>query len=148
MRLLIMIGAVCLCGAQAQANVGDYCAAYARDFADHVQKQDPQWQHRFDNAESACMLRFTTTEQPVVKAKPKKTAARKPAAAVVTPLPEPKPEPKPEPEKQVAKAIPKLESGTPEWTTYCKKKYVSFDEKKGTYLSKTGIERKCLVTAD
>jgi BA14K-like protein len=41
-----------------------------------------------------------------------------------------------------------LQPGSPAWVDYCKRKYVSFNEAKGIYLSKTGIERKCLVTAD
>ncbi len=131
------------------ATVADYCAAYARDFADHVEKQNPLWQHRYDNAEASCQLRFTSDEKPTLKAKQKtkKIAAKKPATPVVTAAPLPKPKSEPE-QQQVAKAVPKLLQGSPEWTEYCKKKYVSFDEAKGTYMSKTGIERKCLVNAD
>jgi BA14K-like protein len=131
------------------ANVADYCAAYARDFANHVDKQNPQWQHRYDNAEASCVLRFTSDEKPVPNVKPKarKVTAKKPVAPVVTTAPEPKPEPEAAP-PQVAKAVPKLLPGSPEWTDYCKKKYVSFNEATGTYMSKTGIERKCLVNAE
>lgn len=136
-----------LTATHSEATVADYCAAYARDFADHVEKQNPQWQHRYDNAEASCTLRFTTDEKPVVKTKQKtkQVGDKKPATpkVVVATEPETKPEP-----QQLAKAAPKLLQGSPEWTDYCKKKYVSFNEAKGTYLSKTGIERKCLVTAD
>jgi hypothetical protein len=131
------------------ATVADYCAAYARDFADHVEKQNPLWQHRYDNAEASCQLRFMSDEKPALKPKqkPKQVAAKKPAAPVVTAASPPKPKSKAEPQK-VAKAVPKLLQGSPEWINYCKKKYVSFDEAKGTYLSKTGVERKCLVNAE
>ncbi len=145
MRLITLIGATLIMTSQAQATVGDYCAAYARDFADQIKKQEPQWQHRYDNAEKSCMTRFTSEVQPTPKvkkpAKPKQVSAPKPSAPVVTPEPNPAPE-------QVARATAKPKPGTPEWTDYCKKKYVSFNETKGTYLSKTGIERKCLVTAE
>ena len=42
----------------------------------------------------------------------------------------------------------KPEPGTPAWIAYCTRKYVSFDAAKGTYLSKTGTARKCLITND
>jgi BA14K-like protein len=149
MRLIMLIGAMLILTSQARATVSEYCAAYARDFADQIQKQEPQWQHRYDNAEKACLSRFTSDVPPIAKvkqkAKPKQVTARKPSAPVVTPEPVAKAEAAPE---QIAKAVPKLQPGSPEWTDYCKKKYVSFNETKGTYLSKTGIERRCLVTAE
>jgi hypothetical protein len=151
-KLVVAAGLVFIAPFSAHANVPDYCAAYARDFADLGKKSD-DWQRRHDDAQSSCITRFSafTTTPVKAKPKPKVVAASKPAQ----PKPEPKPEPKPGPKietppetKVVAKSIPKLEAGTPEWLAYCKQKYVSFDESKGTYLSKTGIERKCLVTAD
>lgn len=147
--LAVGMGFTVFTAAQSGATVADYCAAYARDFADHVEKQNAQWQHRYDNADASCQLRFTSDEKPVVKIKPKakQVLAKIPTAPVVTAVPEPKPKPEAEPQ-QAAKAAPKLLQGSPEWTAYCKKKYVSFNEAKGSYLSKTGIERKCLVTAD
>ena len=69
------------------------------------------------------------------KAKP--VLVKTQVAPVVTAVPELQP-------KSNAKPL----QGSPEWAAYCKKKYVSFNEAKGSYLSKTGIERKCLVTAD
>jgi hypothetical protein len=145
-KFFVMLSVTLLSSSQSYATVADYCAAYARDFADHVEKQNPQWQHRYDNAEASCQLRFTSDEKPAPKTP--QVSTKKPATAV-TANQKPKPKPKPEAAaQQIAKAIPKLLEGSPEWTAYCKKKYVSFNEAKGTYLSKTGIERKCLVTAD
>jgi hypothetical protein len=128
----------------ARADVKDYCAAYARDFADHVQKQNAEWQSRYDNAEASCVQRFSSDAVPEPKTKPKvKTAvSKKPPKVVPAPVEEPAPE------TRAIKPAAKLEAGSPEWIAYCEKKYVSFDATKGTYLSKTGIERKCLVTAD
>jgi hypothetical protein len=147
MRLILSIAILTTVSVNVQAAVEDYCRAYAQDIADQVDQQSPRWKTRFNNAEKSCLFRFTTTIQPTVKAKPKpKLVAIK---KTVEPTPPPKPELKPETEtKVVAKAVPQLEPGSTEWTDYCKKKYVSFDETKGTYLSKTGVERKCLVTAD
>jgi hypothetical protein len=143
MRLIALFGATLILTSQAQATVGDYCAAYARDFADQIKQQEPLWQHRYAIAEKSCLLRFTSEEPPIAKVK-QKTKSKlvvkpKPPAPAVTPQPAP---------EQVAKATAKPQPGSPEWTDYCKKKYVSFNEKKGTYLSKTGVERKCLVTAE
>lgn len=131
----------------AQADVAEYCAAYARDFADQSDKQLFNWQRRYDNAEASCTERFANdVAKPArVKSKPKPQVAKVKAK----PAPAPKlKEPTEAPQQQAAKAIPKLTAGSPEWTAYCKKKYVSFNEAKGTYLSRKGIERKCLVTAD
>jgi BA14K-like protein len=130
----------------ARADVKDYCEAYARDFADLVKKEDPDWQVRFDNAEAMCTERFSTevVVEPKAKPKPKvqKAASKKPPKVAPAPIDEPAPETK------AIKPVGKLEPGSPEWTAYCEKKYVSFNASKGTYLSKSGVERKCLVTAD
>jgi BA14K-like protein len=151
MRFVTAIGVTLVVINPAQATVNDYCAAYARDFADHVKKPDPQWQHRYDNAEASCLFRFTTDAKPTVKtkAKVKQAATKKPPVAPPAPVeaapPPPPVEPAPEP---AAKVKPKLTPGSPEWTDYCTKKYVSFNAATGTYLSKSGKERKCLVTAE
>jgi cell division septation protein DedD len=132
----------------AKADVADYCAAYARDHADQGAREKPIWQKRYDNALQTCGEQFSLKEPVAIAKKPVK-----PVIKVVAEKPKPveKSETPVEPDtakpKKVA-AIPNLEAGSPEWVTYCKNKYVSFNEEKGTYLSKTGIERKCLVTAD
>ena len=129
---------------EAHADVKDYCAAYARDFADHVQKQSAEWQPRYDNAEASCLARFSYDVTPASKTKPKikKAVSQKPPKVAAAPVEEPPSE------TQTIKPSAKPAAGSPEWITYCQKKYVSFDAAKGTYLSKSGIERKCLVTAD
>jgi BA14K-like protein len=129
---------------EAHADVKDYCAAYARDFADLVKKQDPDWQPRYDNSEASCLQRFSQDVTPELKTRPKiKTAvSKKPPKVALAPVKETAPE------SQAIKSPAGLTPGSPAWTAYCEKKYVSFDASKGTYLSKTGIERKCLVTKD
>lgn len=149
MRLLILHLTFFVLTIPAQANIPDYCAAYARDIADQGEKSN-DWQRRHDDAQASCTTRFSAFAAVPAKAKPESKPKPKPVA--ITKKPEkPKAEAKietPPETKVVAKAVPKLESGSPEWTAYCKGKYVSFVESKGTYLSKTGIERPCLVTAD
>jgi BA14K-like protein len=143
-KFVLSAGLLFVTPVMAHANIPDYCAAFARDYADMGEKST-DWQRRHDDAQSSCITRFSAFAATPVKAKPKLKVV-----AVAKPI-EAKSEPKKElpPEtKIVAKSIPKLETGTAEWISYCKQKYVSFDEGKGTYLSKTGVERKCLVTAD
>jgi len=57
------------------------------------------------------------------------------------------PEEKPQ-EQAAAAPAEKPVLGTPAWKAYCARKYVSFNPDKGTYQSKTGVERPCLVTSD
>ena len=150
MRLALAFLMIGVASIPAQAGVADYCAAYARDFADKVPQQEPQWQHRYDNAEQSCLFRFAVETNPVVKEKAKAKVVVASKATAPAPRPKAKPvvETPAEPEQKVAKAKPNLVPGTPEWVAYCKNKYVSFNEAKGTYQSRTGVERKCLVTAD
>jgi BA14K-like protein len=132
----------------AAADVADYCAAFARDHADQRAREKLIWQKHYDNALQTCGEQFSSQEPMAVVKKPKKQAVK-----VVPDKPKPVAKAKPAveplaPEPKKVASIPNLKSGSPEWVKYCKNKYVSFNEAKGTYLSKTGIERKCLVTAD
>jgi BA14K-like protein len=161
MRYVGIIMGLVFCASQAHAEVKDYCAAYARDVADELPLKEPNWQRRHDNAEKDCLQRFAVTTPVPLKEKPKRVVKSKPPTV---PVSKPKPEvPKPKAvvatkladkptekpvEQKAAKIIPKLEPGSKEWLEYCEKKYASFDATKGTYMSRTGIERKCLVTAD
>ncbi len=149
----------------------DYCAAYAVDFANVGPDDQAIWQERFDNASKDCLIQYTTPKSPPkleakvntkLKVKPVAVAVKikKPAKVVavrkvlakpiVTPVAI-----KSKDVKKVAAAEVKIVSevkkpapGTPAWIEYCTRKYVSFDAAKGTYLSKTGLARKCLITAD
>lgn len=139
----------------AKADTADYCAAYARDFADAGKRNEAIWQHRFGNAKSACLLQFTAVAR--VAAKPKAVipvAAKFKADVAASINPEAvlaKPITKPAKKEQVAMvkaAGQKPEPGSDAWLDYCDNKYASFNRETGTYMSRTGIERRCLVTAD
>lgn len=147
------------------ATPDDYCAAYAVDFANAGPDDQAIWQKRFDNASRDCLAQYAApkleaqiTTKP--KIKPVAVKIKKPAKLVAVPKVLAKPIVTPaaiktKDVKKVAvaevKIIPatkKPEPGTPAWIEYCTRKYVSFDAVKGTYLSKTGIARKCLITND
>jgi BA14K-like protein len=134
---LVMLGFGAV-ASPALADKSDYCAAYARDFADARSKDKPMWQHKYQIAQTACMAEPQNAEVakpvPVKKAVPKNVAPPviPPEPVVVLPSP---PTPK----------ASKLVAGTPAWNDYCSKKYTSFNLKTGTYTSRTGVERKCLA---
>ena len=177
MRRLFFVFGLALLAQPASADVQDYCAAYARDFADLRPKNRDIWQQRYDSANADCVEQFSgspavTAETPKVKMKT--VAPRRPApvtaevAAPAAPVEvrkktktkKPVVEEKPsaevasvegataEPTAKVAGAKPKLAPGSAAWLDYCERKYTSFNRAKGTYLSKTGVERKCLITTD
>ncbi len=132
----------CIMAAPANATKADYCAAYARDFADARATDKALWQHKFDIAQASCMA--PPKPVPVVKivapkAKPK-------IQEVMEIPPEPTPDPVPVIEKPTIKLRLVLEPGSAAWNVYCGKKYTSFNPVTGTYKSRTGVERKCLVT--
>ena len=145
--------ALCLASTPALADKAAYCKAYARDFADQSSPEQAQWQHKYQIAIDACLAKHSTTQTKPVALRPK-------TKNVVTVSPAPKPvvveQTKPMSKPAVvatAKPVviaeanpPLLIAGTPEWNDYCSKKYVSFNSKTGTYQSKTGVERKCIVT--
>lgn len=140
-RLAQVSLAVLLIAVEASATPQDYCAAYARDFADQGTKV--QWQSRKDNALADCLLTVSPVATPAPQSvvKPKPVAAAKPIAlseaveAVTTP-------------EKIATSKPILATGSIAWLDYCEKKYASFSRTTGTYISYKGVERKCLVTAE
>ena len=139
MRMLIGLG-VLMCvaiGSPVMADKPDYCAAYARDFADARSKDKPMWQHKYDIALAACMAEPKQAE--TIKPAIVKKRAEKAEAPQDIP-----PEPKIA-ETSVPARPAKLVAGTAAWNDYCSNKYTSFNVKTGTYKSRTGVERKCLV---
>jgi BA14K-like protein len=141
LRIIVLAGLTVATSTTSFADKTDYCAAYARDFADSRTHDKPIWQHKYDIALAACLaepqkaeiVKPVVIKKPVVKVQPAPIIPPEPAVA------------------EVATAKPakfkRPEPGTPEWNDYCTKKYTSFNAKTGTYLSHTGVERKCLVTA-
>jgi BA14K-like protein len=164
MRRVFFVIGLALFAQPAIADVQDYCAAVARDFADLRPKDRDIWQQRYDNASADCIEQFsapalTAAAPPKPRKKLVAVAPSKPQPVASKVIPKPKSK-KPttevatvegttaEPTAKADVAKPKPVVGGPEWLDYCTRKYTSFDKKKGTYLSKTGVERKCLVTAD
>lgn len=149
----ILLIALCVASAPAFADKAAYCKAYARDFADQSSVDQTLWQHKYQIAIDACLAKHTSVQPKPMVFRPK-TKNMVPAAPAPKPVvvEETKPVPKPE---VVATAKPVIKSeakpagliaGSAEWNDYCAKKYVSFNAKNGTYQSKTGVERKCLVS--
>ena len=162
----------------ASAAPEDYCKAYAIDFADAAKRGTPWWQQRFSDAEKACLLQFTFDDpepesppvaeaaaEPDPQVEPEPAAEPEPAPVKVAKAKvKRKPKPKVEPvatepaADDVAAAVveptaaprkkPKLKVGSEAWNDYCTRKYNSFNRKTGTYTSRSGVERRCLVTAD
>jgi BA14K-like protein len=108
-----------------------YCAAYARDFADARAKDKVLWQHKYDITLQSCMGDPKPTIERV-----QAVAKKKPVAKIA--------EPTPAPVVQIASPV----AGSADWNIYCANKYTSFNPKTGTYMSKTGVERKCVVSAN
>jgi BA14K-like protein len=75
-----------------------------------------------------------------VPAAPKKVVVAKAVELVPDPTPAPTP---PSAPKKVA-----MVAGSDDWNIYCANKYTSFNPKTGTYMSKTGVERRCVVSAN
>jgi hypothetical protein len=143
MAVVIAVGCL-LPRVEAKATVTDYCEAFARDVADQLEQQGPRWDRRFNNAQQDCNQRFGLKTKIITEPEPK-----------LKPRIPKKPKPKPEtvevetPQVSAKSASkPDLVEGSAAWLAYCKKKYVSFNPAKGTYIGKSGTERKCLVTAD
>ena len=123
------------------ATKADYCAAYAHDFADAQTQDKTLWQHKYEIANDACLVEpkaaaHATIIQPKIELKPKPKTTE---PQILVPA-EPQPLPTPSPAKL------KLEPGSENWNTYCANKYTSFNTKTGTYTSRTGVERRCVVS--
>jgi BA14K-like protein len=52
---------------------------------------------------------------------------------------------RPQPARTKVAIQTKLQPGSEAWNNYCINKYASFNAKTGTYTSKTGVARKCVV---
>jgi hypothetical protein len=129
--------------APAWADKAAYCQAYARDFSDQRTTDKVTWQHKFQIALDACLANHTplVARAAVVTAPVAKDKLVKPIAVAKPAVTKPAP---PVPVKPATELV----AGTQAWNDYCAKKYTSFNVKTGMYLSKTGVERHCLVTKD
>jgi BA14K-like protein len=125
------------------ASKADYCSVYAHDFADGHSQDKAVWQHKYEIAMTDCLGETSTAEtastprtKTVVKAKKieQKVASVQTKTAKQT---------QPAPASSATQT--KLQPGSEAWNNYCTNKYASFNTKTGTYTSKTGVARKCVV---
>jgi hypothetical protein len=122
------------------ASKADYCAAYAHDFANGQTQDKALWQHKYEIAMTDCLGESaaaepvnTTKVKTAVKTKSVEQKVASATSKIVKPL--------------IARAATqtKLQPGSEAWNNYCTNKYASFSAKTGTYTSKTGVIRKCIV---
>jgi hypothetical protein len=145
MRTIFMAAAaVAMLALPAQADSQAFCEIFAKDFADGRTSDVDQWQKLYRGSFADCQNQYAVKEAspPVEKPAAKKVVENKPE------------EKKPVEEKVKEKVLaqisekPKLEPGSDAWNEYCAAKYTSFKKETGTYLSRTGKKRRCLVTAN
>ncbi len=137
-RALILLALGVFTATPAMADKPAYCAAYATDFANARAKDKELWQHKYDIALDAC-LQTEKVGQVSENPAPKLSTPKKKKEKVIVA------EPVPATEAPVT-SPPKLVVGSEDWNIYCANKYTSFNPKTGTYMSKTGVERKCVVS--
>ena len=119
---------------QAAANSQTYCELFAKDFADGRTTDVDLWQKSYRNAFNDCMNQYTAVAPMAAPKKPLPKQAAVPLNPLDTSI------------KAAAVVKPKLEPGSEAWNEYCAAKYVSFNPDTGTYNSRTGRERRCVVT--
>lgn len=125
------------------ASKADYCSVYAHDFADGHSHDKAVWQHKYEIAMTDCLGENSISEtvrnaktKSIVKAKKTEQKIASAPLKVVKQTPD---------LNAKAATQTKLVPGSEAWNNYCTNKYASFDAKSGTYTSKTGVERKCVV---
>ena len=119
----------------ALADKQSYCEVFGQDFANGKTSDVDQWESNFRNAFGDCMAQYAADGK--VAAPAKKVAQRTSEKVVVVPA------------RDISrkKRVPILAAGTSAWINYCAEKYASFDAVTGTYKSKTGQRKPCLVPA-
>lgn len=142
--LSLVASAILLANAPAAfASKADYCSAYAHDFANGQTQDKALWQHKYEIAMTDCLgdppaaeqvnITQTTTAVKTQKVEQKIASV---ALKIVKPA-------KPAPTNTAIQK--KLQPGSEAWNNYCTTKYASYNVKTGTYTSKTGVARKCVV---
>jgi BA14K-like protein len=140
--LLGLVAATILmaCAPQAFASKADYCSVYAHDFANGQTQDKALWQHKYEIAMTDCLGEPPAAE-PIknteVKTAVKTKRVEQKVASVTSKIV------KPALDKTATQA--KLVPGSDAWNNYCTNKYSSFNVNTGTYTSKTGVTRKCVV---
>jgi hypothetical protein len=125
------------------ATKSDYCSAYAHDFADGHSQDKLVWQHKYEIAMSDCLGEpaaaqtvSTPKTKTIVKAKKLEQKIASAPSKIVKQI---------QPAPSASATQTKLEPSSEAWNNYCANKYASFNAKTGTYTSKTGVARKCVV---
>ena len=113
-----------------------YCEVFAKDFADGRTADVDQWQKSYRNAFNDCMNQYTAVTPVAAPKKPLQNQAAVPLNPQDTSVEA----------AEVVKPAPVLAPGSEAWNEYCAAKYVSFNPDTGTYNSRTGKERRCVVT--
>ncbi len=117
----------------ALADKQSYCEVFGQDFANGKSPEVDLWESNFRNAFNDCMAQYSADG--VVAAPAKKVAEEAAAKVVVVPVRD----------SSRRKRVPILAPGTSAWINYCAGKYASFDAVTGTYKSRTGQRKPCLV---
>ncbi len=125
------------------ATKADYCSAYAHDFANGQTQDKVLWQHKYEIAMADCLGESSTADQAIntktrndVKTKKIEEKIASVASKIVK---------RSQPVRNITADQTKLQPGSEAWNNYCINKYASFNAKTGTYTSKTGVARKCVV---
>jgi outer membrane biosynthesis protein TonB len=155
----ILAAAVGFSAAPAEADVQAYCRSYARDQANgrltgsallggSAKISQDDWAAANTQALADCMAQYDATPvlepEPVVQAREVKKPVKqtqKPPKKIEKPA-----QPIKKKSVTVAASSATLVPGSDAWNDYCDRKYSSFDRQSGTYTSKTGKVRRCLVT--
>jgi BA14K-like protein len=125
------------------ASKADYCSVYAHDFADGHSQEKAVWQHKYEIAMTDCLGENSTVEtvrSPKTKTVVKVKKIEQKVASVQT-----KTVKQTQPIPASSATQTKLQPGSEAWNNYCTNKYASFNTETGTYTSKTGVARKCVV---
>jgi BA14K-like protein len=141
-RIYVIMLAIIASSSAARAEPQAYCQAYATDFANAQAKDQTTWQHKYDISLQGC-LEAAKPEKLAAPAAPIKPAA--PPQKIQVPPVQAQAEAVP-PEPVAASANGKPAPGSDAWNAYCANKYTSFNQATGMYLSRTGVNRKCVVT--
>lgn len=119
--------------APALADKQSYCEVFGQDFANGKSPEVDLWESNFRNAFNDCMAQYSADG---VVAAPAGKLAQKTAGKVMV---------VPARDFSRKKRVPILAQGTSAWINYCAEKYASFDAVTGTYRSRTGQRKPCLV---
>ena len=134
--------------APAFASTQSYCEIFAKDFADGRTTDVDLWQKSYRNAFNDCMNQYTAAAPQVAPKKPLQkdvqAPVKPPEVEVVAETSKRTLLKPPDPTAETSKPV--LAPGSEAWNEYCAAKYVSFNPDTGTYNSRTGKERRCVVT--